>query len=570
MIRKAVSALRRPFWWFRCGRASVLIVAVCVTMAALVGLGVQARREARQSTRLLLDRRVAEQLALLWAGIAQDMRGAHATVLAPVTPVQLVQEPPYDLAEAFARGFARFPYPEFFFIWRQTRNQPAVTYVFTRESRPPPWGKSDLLNGPYPVEVARNPAALAALVALARRKAGDQPPVALFDTTLDGDRYQVIVNYLYGGAEPGQVLGLVGFGVNLAWIRAQYFEELISQIAQIGGQTDDIALQVLDGTGEVVASTRAPHPGFDSAERRLPLAFVDRSVLAILPRPDERRVDTWTVRVSAALTSPMAAAASGVDSDYLAISFAGLMTVVGLIMTIRGVRATAELATMKSDFVSSTTHELKSPLGVIRLIADTLAQGRYQSEETVREYAALLSNEARNLGRLVENVLAYGRLSDVKSAYRFEALSVSELIDDALERFQTLLGERDFIVEVDVSPDVPCVWADRVTVLQALDNIIDNAIKYSESRKVLRITGRCAGQQVVIAVADEGMGIRDDEIARVGSKFFRGRDAKRGGSGLGLAIVNQVVKAHRGELHVSSTLGQGTCVEMVLPVPARS
>src|SRR5688500_11963815 len=128
----------------RSNRAVALAGGLCVATAMLVWLGYQATQAAGQSARLLLERRIAEQLALLSVGLAQDMRGAHATVLIPVTPSQLMLDPPYDLAEAFARGFARFPYPEFFFTWRWS-TEAATTHLFTRADRRPAWHTLDRL-----------------------------------------------------------------------------------------------------------------------------------------------------------------------------------------------------------------------------------------------------------------------------------------------------------------------------------------------------------------------------------------------------------------------------------------
>lgn len=555
-------------WSFvRSGKVVAFAAVLCVATVMLVVLGYQATREARRSTRLLLERRVAEQIALLSAGLGQDMRGAHATVLVPVTPDQLVLDPPYDLADAFARGFARFPYPEFFFTWNESANG-EVTYLFTRADRPPGWHGQDLLSGPYPVDVARNAPAVHEIVGRARQEAARQRPVALFDATIGGVVYQVVVAFLR--SHPGHVSGVIGFGVNLEWVRASYFEELVFQIARIGGAPDEMSLEILDAGGRVVTSTRPRHPGISHLERRFPLVFVDRALLGALPWNDAQDVDTWTARVGVARDNPLAVAQHGLDARFVLIAFAALATVAGLTATVRGVRVAATLAAMKSDFVSTVTHELKTPLAVIRLIADTLAQGRYESPVTIRDYSALLRRETANLGRLIDNLLAYARLGDVSYAYSFEAVEVAELVDRALQHFQALLAEQRFAVEVTLPAELPPVRVDRSAAVLALENLIDNAIKYSESTCHLAIRAAAVDARVAISVADRGIGIPADEIVRVSDKFFRGRNAKRGGSGLGLAIVRQVVDAHGGRLSIHSTIGSGTRVEIAFPMAAGS
>ena len=547
----------------RSNRAVALAGGLCAATAMLVWLGYQATQAAGQSARLLLERRIAEQLALLSVGLAQDMRGAHATVLIPVTPSQLMLDPPYDLAEAFARGFARFPYPEFFFTWRWS-TEAATTHLFTRADRRPAWHTRDRLGGPYPVAVVRNPAAMRELVFMARQRARADRPVALFDATISGVPYQVVVHALY--SDRGEVSGLVGFGVNVDWMREFYFDEMTLQLGRIGGG-DQMSLEILDGNRHIVTSTRPRHPALPPAERQFPLVFVDRAFLGMLSPRESRSFETWTIRVGAAADNPMVTAAGRADGTFILISLAALATVAGLVVAVRSVRVAAQLAAMKSDFVSSVTHELKTPLAVIRLIADTLARGRYDSPQTVGDYAGMLSRETWNLSRLIDNLLSYARLSDVRQAYNFEPVDIGELVEETLERFHQLLVA-DFTVDVDIPPHLPPVRADRMAATLMLDNIVDNAIKYSEDVRIIEIRARLLDERAAITIADHGIGIRDDELGRVKDKFFRGRNAKRGGTGLGLAIVQQIVAAHHGHVRIDSQAGRGTRVEVVLPLAA--
>jgi signal transduction histidine kinase len=555
---------RRLLSLVRSNKAVVLAGGLCAATAMLVWLGYRATQEARHSTRLLLERRIVEQLALLSVGLAQDMRGAHATVLIPVTPSQLMLDPPYDLAEAFARGFARFPYPEFFFTWNDWNGEDATTHLFMRADRHPVWHALERLGGPYPVNVVRNPAAMVELVAVARQRARTDRPVALFDATIAGVPYHIVVNVLYG--ERGQVSGLVGFGVNLPWMREFYFDELTFQLGRIGGG-DQMSLEILDGDRQIVTSTRPRHPGIPPAERQFSLVFVDRAFLGMLSPQESGSFESWTMRVGVATDNPMVTAAGSADGTFILISLAALATVSGLVVAVRGVKVAAELAAMKSDFVSSVTHELKTPLAVIRLVADTLARGRYDSPQTVGDYAGLLSRETWNLSQLIDNLLAYARLSDVKQAYLFDAVDLGELVEETLERFHSLLAGQ-FTVHVEVPSTLPPVRADRLAATQMLDNILDNAIKYSDQVRIIEIHARRVDDRAAITVADHGIGIRADEIGRVTDKFFRGRDAKRGGSGLGLAIVRQIADAHHGELRIHSQPGRGTRVEIILPLAA--
>jgi two-component system phosphate regulon sensor histidine kinase PhoR len=539
----------------------ILAIVLGAGTATLVGLGYKAMRDSQRSMRLLLEGRAAEHLALLYAGLVQDMKGAQTTVLVSMTADQLSADPPYDLADIFARTMARFSYPESFFTWRA---DPPRTYVFNRSGRPPSWHSPKPLRGPYPVTVSSDPQALEAVVRDARRHARFRRPYAVFATAIDGTSYQVVVKFFYG-KRPGDLLGMAGFTVNLQWVRRLYFDEISTQIARIGGGTDEVALAISDERSELVSTTGPYATSQPAGERTFPLTFADPALLGPLLRGQPRPV-TWTARSGIAARNGLASAATARTITFALISVAAIAMVFGLIATVRGVRMTAELAMMKSDFVSGVTHELKTPLALIQLVADTLASGRYQSPATIRDYAHLLANESRNLTRLIDDLLAYARLSDARNAYAFETLDVRDIIDESVDHFEALLLARGFTVEVDLPSDLPLVRADRAAVLQALQNLIDNAIKYSGDTRILQIHARAERRQVEVAIADHGSGIPQDELSQVCEKFYRGRDVKAGGSGLGLAIALQVAQAHGGRLNIVSTPGEGTRVEMTLPV----
>ena len=552
----------------RAGRAFVpaaLAVGLCVATALLLWFGYQAMRRSSDSARLLLERRVREQLALLWAGVTQDMKGAHATVLVPMALAPPVLEPPYDLAEAFARGFARFPYPESFFVWRDAGNGDGLTYVFNRADRLPAWHGVDRPTDPYPVVVQRNPAVAGVLVEEAQRHAGYGRPSGVFEADVDGRSYQVVVSFQYRADEPDRLRGLVGFTVNLDWVRERYFDELAHQINRIGSIPDDVSLAILDASRRTVTTTRPHSTSFAAVERSFPLLFADRTLLG--PPAVERVTEqTWTARATAASDSSLAASVVGTDTVFVVMSLSAVAVVVGLLLTLRGAHVAADVARMKSDFVSSVTHDLKTPLTVIRLLADTLARGRYDSRESARDYATQLSRESRNLSALIDHLLAYARLADGRHTYTFDLVEVGELVDDVLGHFQALLEEQQFTVSVEIAPDLAAVWGDRSALIQALDNLIDNAIKYAGPVRDLSLGAQPAGDHVRISVADQGVGIPRDEIARVCEKFSRGRNVRVGGSGLGLAIARQIVVDHKGRLSIHSESGQGTRVELTVPV----
>ena len=150
--------------------------------------------------------------------------------------------------------------------------------------------------------------------------------------------------------------------------------------------------------------------------------------------------------------------------------------------------------------------------------------------------------------------------------YSFESLAPCALVDEAVSRFKHQLSAGPFDVTIDVDQALPRVRADRSALVLALDNVIDNAIRYSGTAKALMLVARAVGSTVEFSVTDAGVGIPADDLERVQRRFSRGRAGLGQGSGLGLAIVRRIVDDHGGRLHIESTEGRGTTVRLIVPL----
>jgi signal transduction histidine kinase len=401
-----------------------------------------------------------------------------------------------------------------------------------------------------------------------RQEGANRARFVMFDTRLAGARYQVVAHLLYRG-DNRHLFGIVGFTVNLDWVRRYYFDELTRQVSLIGGRGDDLTIAIVDDAGKVVASTARLGDGVGQA-RRFPLLFCDPVLLRHLTRQTD--VPYWSARVTAPKAAALGlfgtGAGSGAHRLIAVLSLAAFATLIALLLTARAIRVNAQLATMKSEFVSTVTHELKTPLSLIRLVADTLGQGRYKSPATVSEYAGMLAKESARLGLLIDNLLTYSRIMDVGDFYSFDAVDVPELIDHALERCRWRVTELGFDLSVDVPPDLPPARADRAALLHVLVNVIDNALKYSGDARVLTVRAfrRDKDKQVQIDVADRGPGIAPERRAHSFDRFQRGGQVSEGGTGLGLTIADRIMRGHRGSIAINDRPDGGTVVSLVLPV----
>jgi signal transduction histidine kinase len=555
------------------------VVVLFAATLALVSFGYVATREWRSGTNLLLERRANEAAALVRTTLSADMKGAWITAIVPFNTTVLDEEPPYGLFQVAARAFARYPYPESFVLWKGAEHRAqgsqgsqgdGVTYAFNRSDRPPPWDTRPSSDDPFPVVLVRDPAELAGLVAAVREQATAASPFLVLERSIAGTPYQVVAQALFASSPPHQLLGFMAFTVNTAWVRAQYFDPLVKQVEKMGGSLGGLSIWVSDDEGRAVTSAPVEPDEAGDLHTRFPLLFIDRALVKSIPSQPVRV--EWTVHVRSLPDRTLVTALQGARRMFFLITVAAVASLLALVLTVRADRASVALASMKSDFVAAVTHELKTPVALIRLVGDTLANGRYTSPKTVHEYAGLLSVEASRLGSSIDNLLTYARYSGGRAADSTEFVNVepADLVEDALQGFRPRLATLEFELTVDLPHDLPQVFVDRPAVIQALENIVDNAIKYSGSTtRRLLVSGRATSKGLTLTVKDSGSGICREDQARIFERFYRGRNVSTGGSGLGLPIAKRIVESHGGRIDVRSELGVGTEVDVTLPTSGR-
>jgi signal transduction histidine kinase len=255
------------------------------------------------------------------------------------------------------------------------------------------------------------------------------------------------------------------------------------------------------------------------------------------------------------------------------IGFIDMVLLAGLYLVYSNVRREARLARLKSDFVANVSHELKTPLALIRLFAETLEMGRVSGEGKAREYYRIINKESQRLTQLINNILDFSRIEAGRKEYRFERTDLNQIVQEVLDAYRFPIEQQGFTLEVQVPEDLPEVEVDKEALAQALLNLVNNAIKYSRDEKHLRIELRRAGDKVRIEVADRGIGIPKAEQRKIFEKFYRAEDSlvqQTRGSGLGLSLVRHIMEAHGGEVDVESTPGKGSTFTLVLPIERKA
>jgi signal transduction histidine kinase len=264
----------------------------------------------------------------------------------------------------------------------------------------------------------------------------------------------------------------------------------------------------------------------------------------------------------------------------VAMWVAGLALVLGVALfggylLLRDVNRDVRVAEVRSQFVASVSHELKTPLTAIRMFAETLAMGRSRDEQTRSEYLETIVNESERLARLVDNVLDFSKIEQGKKIYRCQPVRLEEVAGSAVRAMQFPLAQQGFHLKYSVEEDIPELQADPDAIQQAILNLLTNAMKYSgDSREIdLRIAARDGN--AVIQVADRGLGLTPEERKRVFEKFYRAPSHEShsiAGTGLGLTLVAHIASGHGGRVEVESAPGEGStfCILIPLkPVPVR-
>jgi two-component system phosphate regulon sensor histidine kinase PhoR len=252
-----------------------------------------------------------------------------------------------------------------------------------------------------------------------------------------------------------------------------------------------------------------------------------------------------------------------------------LMTVAPMTNGMRFVRLTNRSESraaeqMRVDFVANASHELRTPLATILGYVETLAdQADALDGGTRARFTGIIHDEARRMQRLVEDLISLSRIEGERFSPPRDLIELAPMIAEAARNQRTSAAERKSVIEIDIAPDLPPVHGDRGEILQLIENLISNAIRYGREGTPIFVKGVPDRTMVHLSVRDEGEGMAPEHVPRVTERFFRvdpGRSRAQGGTGLGLSIVKHIVERHRGRMRIASQLGEGTTVHVHLPV----
>jgi len=203
-------------------------------------------------------------------------------------------------------------------------------------------------------------------------------------------------------------------------------------------------------------------------------------------------------------------------------------------------------------------------------MAEMLETGRVITKERRHKYYEVIVEQSEKLSLLINNILDSTKMEEKKRTFDFEVVTFEKLLNEILSTTKKRIHHEGFTLNIEIDRNLPEIVVDRSAISQAIANLVDNAIKFSNENKEINVRSFSESGYVVVEIQDFGIGIKDDEKNKIFNRFYRGSDESvRGrtkGSGLGLTLVKQIIDAHNGDVTVDSELGKGSTFTIKLPV----
>jgi signal transduction histidine kinase len=254
---------------------------------------------------------------------------------------------------------------------------------------------------------------------------------------------------------------------------------------------------------------------------------------------------------------------TGKERQLYLMLFMGIILVmlIGIILMVRTVIHESEISRLKSEFVSSVSHELKTPLSLIRMFGETLDSGIVTDEKDRRKFYGIIRKESERLTHLINNVLDFSRIDAGVKEYNFREADLVEVVRNSLEAYKFQTSDSGIKIESELPDESIILKIDKEAIPQVLLNLLNNAVKYSEEEKYIKVKVSKDSTSALISVNDYGVGISKEDQRKIFDKFYRVSTDKTKeipGTGLGLTLSRHIVDAHHGTIEVESEVGKGS------------
>ena len=537
--------------------AAILAVGIGIPVAILFYFQFRSLSDLGQASAVVLQQMSQETADAVTKDLQDALRAPRTDVLLKIFQYQTE---PLDLPfinTTFNQGLDADAYVDGYYVWSdETKEHRGEVLSFDREAR----------------SFVTNPPETALLLGQFRAMAPAQRAIAVFEAPLNGRRTYFLAQLRFTFPSRDRMTSFVALRVDADRLRQTFMPQIVARrLAKIEGPTGFPPLNVtlLDNDLHVIVPSGGKAPSRFVDERTFPLVFYEPDLTQLIA-PTKSTVETWHVRTGYGdQTIPEIVAARARPQRLLMAVLAAVMAL-GVFVVTRAAAREVRLAELKSNFVSSVSHDLKTPLALIQLFAETLELGRLKNTERATEYYRIINSEARKLTRLINNLLDFSRIEAGLRQYRLEPTDLASVTQRVLDSLDSQFRHGHFTVTSALATPVPTL-IDPGAIEQALENLLSNAMKYSPEQRDISVEVAREGEFGVVRVTDHGVGIPPRLQRRIFRKFYRIQtDAGSGpqGTGLGLAIVDHVMRGHGGFVRIKSEPGRGSTFTLHFPLYA--
>jgi signal transduction histidine kinase len=560
---------------YMCATGALLAAVVTVIYLQHMALAAQERQ-----TRIILNKMSEQTATAVAAELRRVFDGPVINVLTAASPTDLQRERLDLIAAMYANGIREYPQVERFFVWTagtQSFAPGEVLFYGRQEAEASAGILREKLGQAWQMrgqdEFQRDPAWGRRIFEFVHETDHEKRVYATGEREVDQTRYDFFVRRYWVDAKRTRPYALMGFVTNLDMVHTSLFPELtrryVGRMLDPGPGWPGLEMHIVDESGRRVFATGDPVSSVAARStvelRFYPMATVRTRLSGEAPKRD------WTVLVGPSAHNAEAMLASPDLRGYGLAALSVLLMFTGLFFGRQAFRRERELARKQADFVAQVSHQLKTPLSVLNGVCETLTLDRERSPEQQAHYLEMMKSGVVRLTVLVERILEFSRVKERRRTYEREPIEIGPLVRETVDAFRLGLNDETARITVDGDGSALIVVADPAALEQALINLLDNALKYSDKNKDVAVWVLRSGSDVVIEVSDHGVGLTGSERIHVFEKFYRGAGASmhREGFGLGLAIVRELVRAQRGRIEVDSSLGLGSTFRIILPVLKR-
>ena len=537
--------------------AAGLTVAILIPVAGLFYFQFRSISALSQSSAVVLRQLSQETADGVTQGLQDALKAPYINVLLRVTQAQTEPLELNVIAPTLEQGLAAEPFVSRFYVWSEnTPTHRGEILAYDRETH---GFTSEVPEGGF-------------IVRRVRELAPQKHAISLFDGAIDGKHVYFQAQVRWQTPSRDKLTSFVAIRVDDDRLRQTFLPAFVAGRLKNGEAPTGfppLTVEILDGSGRVVYPTSGAPPTRYVDERPFPMVFFDTELQPYIA-PEDRKPEMWRLRTGYGnQTIPQVIAARERPQRAMLGLLAALLTV-GVFFVVRAAAREVRVAEMKSNFVSSVSHDLKTPLALIQLFAETLELGRLKSTERAHEYYRIINSEARKLTRLINNLLDFSKIEAGLRHYKRLPDDLADVTRRVLDSLDSQFRHNQFSVTLRADGKVP-VTIDPEAAEQAIANLLSNAMKYSPENREIAVTVGREGDFGVVRVTDHGIGIPARLQRKIFRKFFRVQtDAGSGpqGTGLGLAIVEHVMRGHSGFVRVQSEPGRGSTFALHFPLTA--